>query len=276
MYQVDMLEFGLLIHPDAKTGGRGHFLGASPDGISTQGIMLEIKCPPCRKAAPYASLYYWIQIIMQLECTGLEYCDFFDCNFITYDDIDDWSSEAVVWEKEYKNTHENVAPHYHLFGMIISFVQGYDDDGDVILKHTYAPPTIVSNEQWLEWEKETRKRLIEEETVVESDDDLTTTLYKLENYYISRVKAQPQWLKDNIDELESVWAKIEYGRTPEGFAYYKSIVDEKEQKRVERAEKKKILTKNTVIVPLDADSAKIATLPASSTKTSYVHKVCLF
>ena len=36
---VDVHEFGLLPHPEID------FVGASPDGISTMGIMLEIKCP---------------------------------------------------------------------------------------------------------------------------------------------------------------------------------------------------------------------------------------
>jgi putative phage-type endonuclease len=58
------------------------WLGASPDGVVTDGRLLEIKCPFSRKIingkTPYA---YWIQVQIQLEVCNLEECHFMQCEF---------------------------------------------------------------------------------------------------------------------------------------------------------------------------------------------------
>jgi putative phage-type endonuclease len=72
--QTKVFEFGLLSHARLK------WLAASPDGITADGVMLEIKCPKSRKIDPSAPpLYYWIQVQIQLESTDLEFCDFLEC-----------------------------------------------------------------------------------------------------------------------------------------------------------------------------------------------------
>jgi putative phage-type endonuclease len=78
-------EFGLLNHPTVP------FLGASPDGITELGVMLEIKCPWRRKIidkeevedAVYAEVptQYYYQIQAQLEVCDLDECDYFECEF---------------------------------------------------------------------------------------------------------------------------------------------------------------------------------------------------
>jgi putative phage-type endonuclease len=107
-YRMDVKveEFGLVKHPIYK------FLGASPDGIigkyklngkdKTQfvGRMLEIKCPNSRQINdknPFEEiLYYKRQVLLQLEATGLEECDFWQVRIKEYKDrvefIDDTDS----------------------------------------------------------------------------------------------------------------------------------------------------------------------------------------
>ena len=58
-FHVD--EYGLIPH------GVIPFIGASPDGITPEGIMLEIKCPPKREIKEEPPHYYWIQMQLQLE-----------------------------------------------------------------------------------------------------------------------------------------------------------------------------------------------------------------
>jgi putative phage-type endonuclease len=64
------------------------WLGASPDGlcIPINGLarLLEIKCPKWRKpgAVPY---YYWVQMQIQMEVCDVDFCDYFDCEFIEAD-----------------------------------------------------------------------------------------------------------------------------------------------------------------------------------------------
>jgi putative phage-type endonuclease len=69
-------EFGLIINDDIE-----HF-GASPDGITEDGVMIEIKCPYSRKIidGEIPEKYYY-QIQGQLAVCKLEECDYIECEF---------------------------------------------------------------------------------------------------------------------------------------------------------------------------------------------------
>ena len=82
--KIKVYEFGVLRHLNYS------FLGASPDGITVQGIMLEIKCPYSRKITGIVPKDYWIQVQGQLEVCDLSYCDFLECKIIEYSGISDY------------------------------------------------------------------------------------------------------------------------------------------------------------------------------------------
>lgn len=63
-------EIGLVQHPKYP------WLGASPDGVTEDGLLIEIKCPLTRKIEPKVPHHYWPQVQLQLEITDLEECDF--------------------------------------------------------------------------------------------------------------------------------------------------------------------------------------------------------
>jgi len=63
-------EIGLVQHREYP------WLGASPDGVTEDGILVEIKCPLTRKIEPNVPKHYWPQVQLQLEITDLEECDF--------------------------------------------------------------------------------------------------------------------------------------------------------------------------------------------------------
>ena len=70
-------EFGLIPHPSIS------WLGCSPDGITEDGIMVEIKCPMKRLIKEgYVVEQYFYQVQAQLEVCGLDECDFFEAEFI--------------------------------------------------------------------------------------------------------------------------------------------------------------------------------------------------
>lgn len=52
------------------------WLGGSPDGLTDDGLLIEIKCPLTRKIEPKVPKHYWPQIQLLLEVTDLEECDF--------------------------------------------------------------------------------------------------------------------------------------------------------------------------------------------------------
>ena len=179
----DTLEFGLIIHPKYR------FIGASPDGITTDGIMLEIKCPPCRQVSNIPPIYYFIQIMLQLHCTGLEYCDFMDAHFVEYVDFQDWKEAAKLWEQT------NINANFHIYGLILKNT----DTGDFI----YPPPNIHKNDDFVEW-------------MENIPEDVDITMYKLQEYYIQRVQSNEEWFETNILEFEQIWKEIEiYRKSPE-------------------------------------------------------------
>jgi putative phage-type endonuclease len=63
-------EIGLVQHRDYP------WLGASPDGVTEDGLLIEIKCPLTRKIEPKVPKHYWPQVQLQLEITDLDECDF--------------------------------------------------------------------------------------------------------------------------------------------------------------------------------------------------------
>ena len=67
VYFKEVLAFGLLIHPDYP------WLGGSPDGITTDGVLLEVKCPLQRKIIMgEVPEHYLSQVLLNLEICNLE------------------------------------------------------------------------------------------------------------------------------------------------------------------------------------------------------------
>ena len=84
---VDVWDFGCIRHPFFS------FLGASPDGITPDGVMLEIKCPSRRIIDGITPPYYWCQVQGQLEVCDLDRCDFLECNFKEYESESEYLSD---------------------------------------------------------------------------------------------------------------------------------------------------------------------------------------
>jgi putative phage-type endonuclease len=105
-HDTKVREFGLLVHPDA------HWIGASPDGITDYGVMIELKCPHSRKRIeidkritenrPFpksdrANLHgrYRPQVQGQLEVCDLEECDFVVAHIDEVDAATFWQLRRV-------------------------------------------------------------------------------------------------------------------------------------------------------------------------------------
>lgn len=68
-----VLSFGLLLHRDYP------WLGGSPDGITTDGILLEVKCPISRKIVQgEIPEHYLSQVLLNLEICDLEIAHFIE------------------------------------------------------------------------------------------------------------------------------------------------------------------------------------------------------
>jgi putative phage-type endonuclease len=72
-YNKEVLSFGLLIHPEYS------WLGGSPDGITKDGILLEVKCPVRRKIVMGEVPHHYLsQVLLNLEICDLELAHFIE------------------------------------------------------------------------------------------------------------------------------------------------------------------------------------------------------
>lgn len=98
LYKTKIHEFGLIINDDINN------FGASPDGITDEGIMIEIKCPYSRKIiSDKIPDKYQYQIQGQLAVCKLEDCDYIECEFIEYKTEDEYLSAMIDDGEDYKH-----------------------------------------------------------------------------------------------------------------------------------------------------------------------------
>ena len=83
-------EIGLVQH------AKYPWLGASPDGVTEDGLLIEIKCPLTRKIEPKVPSHYLPQVQLQLEITDLEECDFIQYRPANTESIPPCLEEFVV------------------------------------------------------------------------------------------------------------------------------------------------------------------------------------
>ena len=172
-------------------------IGASPDGIvndpesSQYGHMVEIKNIFNRDITGIPSEDYWIQMQIQLETTGLTYCDFLETRF-----------------KEYPNGeayYEDTAQKYK--GIILYFIP-LDGVADVESKFVYKP--LRSEEQtWIDAE------ITQHET--------THVLYETMYWYLDEVSCvlierNSVWFSKTIPVITEAWQIVQKERI-EGFEH---------------------------------------------------------
>eukprot|EP00873_Tetraselmis_striata_P043838 jgi/Tetstr1/464102/TSEL_008907.t1 len=87
-------EFGLLPHRTIEG------FGASPDGITDMGIMLEIKCPFTRVITGEVPGAYYSQIQAQLDTAGLRECDFLECKLAEYEGAEEFLDDECPDDRD--------------------------------------------------------------------------------------------------------------------------------------------------------------------------------
>jgi len=165
---VTVHEFGLLKHPSID------YLGASPDGITEHGIMLEIKCPFKRKITGEIPVQYYYQVQGQLDVCNLDECDYLECDFAIVKHSDEfWASyNDIAYEQ----------------GMIAE----YEKDGSPVYKYS---PTICSMDELLEWESQ-------------HTDATIIHMWRLRQYNVVRVYRDLDFIATKVDQLKDVWDNV--------------------------------------------------------------------
>jgi putative phage-type endonuclease len=175
-YNVKINEFGLIPHPTLS------YFGASPDGISDTGIMLEIKCPYKRKIERGGEVpkQYYYQIQGQLEVCGLTECDYFECQFQLFSTLDEFY-------KAYGD--ERVK------GVIIERVDGYK----------YSPIIMGGNGSVADVSLDEVKAWIDDNT---NEEFVDIKFWYMHQHNLQRVTLDKPFVDEKLKDLKVVWDKI--------------------------------------------------------------------
>ena len=176
-FKTDIIDFGLLPHSRLK------YLSASPDGITPDGVMIEIKCPYSRKIQEGSiPIYYYIQIQIQLECTDLEQCDFLECEI----------KEITLSEF---NDNDNVNDK----GILLNKV---DEPDNSETKYIYPPDDLYTTEDYINWSN----KVIQENTDIVKIEPI---YYIVEKWYVLKINREKEWFnsvkhyfKDTIEIIK--------------------------------------------------------------------------
>lgn len=201
-------EFGVLRHPKYS------FLGASPDGISPFGVMLEIKCPYTRKITGVVPPYYWVQIQGQLEVCDLQYCDFLECQIEEYmGGIDEYEDDTEVNPParvyDVDSSLQKKFKHKDVFlrtkdgfekGATVTYV---DQDGN---KHYFYSELGVSRKEFDRWYKKHKKDVDPRWT------ETKVSFWRFLKISCVRVERDKCWFEEALPKLIEVWKEIEHYR----------------------------------------------------------------
>lgn len=118
------------------------WLGASPDGVTSEGKLIEIKVPFRRVPSGIPPFYYWIQMQMQLQCClELDTCDFIECmisEFKTEDEFTDFQLPPSTFTD----------PGYQEKGIILEVYKERDYDSH---QYIYPPKDMTNPTELIDW-----------------------------------------------------------------------------------------------------------------------------
>lgn len=182
---MEVLEFGCLKHQNIN------YLGASPDGITHDGVMVEIKCPYTRKITGIPKPEYWSQVQGQLEVCDLDRCDFIECCFKEYDE-----------EFQYLNDNYENDNHLNEFGNEKGIIAEFYKKSDKTFFNKYSYVGIIGESMDI-W----KKKIIEDNTT----NDII--FYRFCYWKLIEVSCIPiyrnhEWFHNSRPILEKFWNKV--------------------------------------------------------------------
>lgn len=183
-YNTDVIEFGLLSHP------RVNWLGASPDGITSNGIMLEIKCPYSRKIIEgIPPIWYECQMQIQLEVCDLNQCDFLEC------EIKELSSELEFINQQIIGKQSK--------GILLNKLNEPDNSE---CKYIYPPDCLNTTVDFINWSNS----IIEENKL--ENIIVIPIYYFINKWHVLNVFRRKQWydsVKHNFKETMDIIKRLQ-------------------------------------------------------------------
>tara|TARA_Y100000590_G_scaffold40670_1_gene43418 strand:- start:106 stop:963 length:858 start_codon:yes stop_codon:yes gene_type:complete len=177
---AEVIEFGCIPHPKYS------FLGASPDGITPDGIMLEIKVPYSRDFKENdIPPHYYDQMQGQLEVCDLDVCDFLQCKV-----------------EEYKNQSEYLEDNESEFkGSVIEYK---DDENNIKFLYSKLNANKTDLQKWIRGKK-----------ISLNSKNLcfkNISYWKIIKYTIDTVNRDKDWMTNSLPIFEEFWKNVLYFR----------------------------------------------------------------
>ena len=170
-FPIEIVDTTCIPHPTVS------FLGASPDGIIiTDGIrhgrLVEFKCPISRVFSDDTEVpkSYYHQMQLQMECTGMDLCEYIEFQFKT-PSYSEWVDSKCDYKGFYAVSDDEIRVKYK-------------DLSDI-----RDPAT---------WRRE----------VLETSDDWNLVYWTLEKYRMKLVEHEKDWLEKNLPSITEVWNTI--------------------------------------------------------------------
>jgi putative phage-type endonuclease len=172
-HDIVVHDFGLIPHPTMVC------FGASPDGITDHGIMLEFKCPLRRRIDGTIPEQYAMQMQGQMAVCGLEECDYVECDMHRLGGRDEYLQ--IVAEHERRD-----------HGIVLDFGEAAAGE-----RYAYSPEYLSPSEAvaWMEVELRARSARV--------------VYWRLRKIHICRVPFDAAWWDATAPKIEAFWAEVE-------------------------------------------------------------------
>ena len=193
---VELFEFGSLVHKKYP------MISASPDGITTEGVMVEIKVPYRRIITGIPPIYYWFQMQQQMEVCNLDRVDFGECNISEYLNIKEFIKDTN--NKEDPNACINNEG--NIKNVIIEYFKK-NDIGELIIDWIY-PDKFLKIDEIPNWVSDIKKQLKEGNDTIFSRD----IYFKINKYSSTEIWRDREWWSLNYKEYLKFWEEVEHYR----------------------------------------------------------------
>lgn len=203
--KTTVLEFGLIPHDTIP------FLACSPDGITPEGVILEIKCPFRRQITGIPPLYYYFQVQQQLEVCDLDFCDFVEYSFIEFESEEEWLDEETLETDVYNRG---------LFIQIEKIDENGNTTGQENNEYFYPEKEYIDNEEaLLGWAKYYMANINKDMKA-----KISVVYYKVIDLSVVRIARDREWFAGIYPRLEQEWKKIQWYK--QGNNYLKLIEED--------------------------------------------------
>ena len=204
LYNVKVLDFGLVPHPSFKA------FGASPDGICDDtgndeytGRMVEIKCPPKRKFTKTVPNHYLMQVQGQLEVCDLDECDFFQVKIEEYKNFEEYSKDNFINESTGINSWGRTARNFPK-GCTLTYIKSNE------LKLSYLYPRLgLSDSMYQIWIQENKTKIEKE-----GHKFIEAKWWFISRFECTLVIRDKSWWLENIDKILKFYNDLNYYRDP--------------------------------------------------------------